>query len=98
MNGASYLSSIGPPRVERSCSVLRVGKSWSRIRVSDEVERCTQAIVNFPEAGLLITKTIRRRLLPRFSYALLYSIKPDRVRVLAVMNLKRRPMYWVGRE
>jgi plasmid stabilization system protein ParE len=64
----------------------------------DEVERCTQAIVNFPEAGLLITKTIRRRLLLRFPYAILYSIKPDRVRVLAVMNLKRRPMYWVGRE
>jgi len=64
----------------------------------DEVERCTQAIVNFPEAGLLITKTIRRRLLLRFPYALLYSMRPDRVRVLAVMNLTRRPMYWVGRE
>ncbi|BFU90534.1 MAG: hypothetical protein NTAFB01_17210 [Nitrospira sp.] len=64
----------------------------------DEVERCTQAIVNFPEAGSLITKTVRRRLVLRFPYALLYSIKPDKIRVLAVMNLKRRPMYWVGRE
>ncbi len=67
----------------------------------DEVERCTQAIVKFPEAAPLITATIRRRLVLRFSYALLYSIKsikPDKVRVLAVMNLKRRPMYWVGRE
>jgi hypothetical protein len=35
---------------------------------------------------------------PRFPYAVLYSIKPDRIRVLAVMNQKRRPMYWVGRE
>ncbi|ULA63749.1 MAG: hypothetical protein LZF86_110448 [Nitrospira sp.] len=64
----------------------------------DEVERCTHAIVNFPEAAPLITGTIRRRLVLRFPYALLYSVKPDRVRVLAVMNLKRRPMYWVGRE
>ncbi|MDF0673471.1 MAG: hypothetical protein P0120_03865 [Nitrospira sp.] len=32
----------------------------------DEVERCTQAIVNFPEAGSLITKTVRRRLVLRF--------------------------------
>ncbi len=64
----------------------------------DEVERCTHAIVTFPEAGPLITATIRRRLVLRFPYALLYSIKPDKVRVLAVMNLKRRPMYWVGRE
>lgn len=64
----------------------------------DEVERCTQAIANFPEAGPLITGTIRRRLVLRFPYALVYSIKPDSVRVLAVMSLKRRPMYWVGRE
>ncbi|MGQ0557125.1 MAG: type II toxin-antitoxin system RelE/ParE family toxin [Nitrospiraceae bacterium] len=64
----------------------------------DEVERCTHAIVTFPEAAPLITATIRRRLLLRFPYALLYSTKPDKVRVLAVMNLKRRPMYWVGRE
>ena len=64
----------------------------------DEVERCTQAIANFPEAGLLITETIHRRLLQRFPYALLYTLTSDQVRVLAVMNVKRRPMYWVGRE
>jgi toxin ParE1/3/4 len=64
----------------------------------DEVERCTRAIADYPEAGPLIIGTIRRRLVLRFPYALLYSIKSDRLRVLAVMNLKRRPMYWVGRE
>ncbi|MGH7207372.1 MAG: type II toxin-antitoxin system RelE/ParE family toxin [Nitrospiraceae bacterium] len=64
----------------------------------DEVERCTRAILEYPEAGQLIIGAIRRRLVPRFPYALLYSIKQDKLRVLAVMNLKRRPMYWVGRE
>ena len=39
----------------------------------DEVERCTQAIVNFPEAGPLIMWTIRRRLVLRFPYAVLYQ-------------------------
>ncbi len=33
-----------------------------------------------------------------FPYALLYKIKPSGIRILAVMNLKRRPTYWVGRE
>jgi len=64
----------------------------------DEVERCTRAVADYPEAGPLIIGTIRRRLVLRFPYALLYSIKSDRLRVLAVMNLKRRPLYWVGRE
>lgn len=63
----------------------------------DEVERCTHAILQYPEAGQLIIGTLRRRLIRRFPYALLYSIKQKSIRVLAVMNLKRRPMYWVGR-
>jgi len=34
----------------------------------------------------------------RFPDAVLYSITPGGIRVLAVMNLKRRPTYWVGRD
>ena len=63
----------------------------------DEVEHCTRTILEFPEAGQLVIGTVRRRLIRRFPYALLYSVKADRIRVLAVMNLKRRPMYWAGR-
>ena len=62
-----------------------------------EVQRCSEAILQYPEAGLLILGTTRRRLCRRFPYALLYTIRPDVVRILAVMNLKRRPGYWVGR-
>ena len=32
----------------------------------DEVERCTQAIVDYPEAGSLIIGSVRRRLVLRF--------------------------------
>lgn len=64
----------------------------------DEVERCTRTIVDYPEAGSLILGSVRRRLVLRFPYAILYTIKQSGLRVLAVMNLKRRPMYWVGRE
>ncbi len=63
-----------------------------------EVERCFQAIEAHPEAGEILRGSIRRRLLRRFPYALLYKIKPSGIRILAVMNLKRRPSYWVGRE
>ena len=62
-----------------------------------EVERCTDAIVRYPGAGLVVHGSIRRRLVRRFPYALLYRVKPAGIRVLAVMNLKRRPAYWVGR-
>ena len=62
-----------------------------------EVGRCTAAIVEHPEMGPIVMGTIRRRLLQRFPYGLLYRVRPEHVRILAVMNLKRRPAYWIGR-
>jgi plasmid stabilization system protein ParE len=62
-----------------------------------EVQRCCASILEHPEAGTIVQGTIRRRLVGRFPYAVLYSIRPGVIRVLAVMNLKRRPTYWVGR-
>ena len=62
-----------------------------------EVQRCCDAIVEYPEAGHVVLGLIRRRLVRRFPYALLYSVRPGLVRILAVMSLRRRPNYWVGR-
>ena len=62
-----------------------------------EVERCCALIVEHPEAGHAIRGAVRRWLIARFPYAILYTLTPDVVRVVAVMNLKRRPGYWVGR-
>jgi len=62
----------------------------------EELDRCLQSIEDHPEAGMILRGSVRRRLLHRFSYAILYKIKPSGIRILAVMNLKRRPTYWVG--
>jgi toxin ParE1/3/4 len=62
-----------------------------------EVERTTLAISQHPHAGSSLPSGIQRRLLRRFPYALLYRVTSDRIRILAVMNLRRRPAYWAGR-
>jgi plasmid stabilization system protein ParE len=64
----------------------------------DEIQKCIRSILTYPEAGAVLTGVVRRRLARRFPYAVLYSIKPEGIRVLALMNLKRRPTYWAGRE
>ena len=63
-----------------------------------DVRRCTDAVVANPHAGQIVLQAIRRRLCQRFPYGLLYTIKESEIRVLAVMNLRRRPGYWVGRQ
>lgn len=62
-----------------------------------EVERCTSAALEFPQSSPVVFGSVRRSLCRRFPYAILYVVKGDEVRVLAVMNLRRRPGYWVGR-
>lgn len=62
-----------------------------------EVQRCTAAIVEYPDAGRIVLGSVRRRLCNRFPYGLLYTRTADEIRILAVMNLKRRPNYWVDR-
>ena len=62
-----------------------------------DVRHCTDAIVDHPEAGQVILGRVRRRLCRRFRYGVLYTVRADSVRILAVMNLRRRPAYWVGR-
>ena len=63
-----------------------------------EADRCLRLIDEHPEAGAALQGSVRRRLLRRFPFALLYKSSVDGVRILAVMNLKRHPTYWVRRE
>ena len=60
-----------------------------------EVERCAALILEHPKAApLLRGKVIRRKVLRRFPYSLLYAVETDRIRIVAVAHHKRRPGYW----
>lgn len=41
---------------------------------------------------------IRRVVLSRFAYKLLYSVEADCIYIIAVAHLHREPAYWVGRQ
>lgn len=58
------------------------------------VERTYQRLLSFPESGHLFGTRLRRVLVPGFPYCLLYRIEPERILVLAVARLRRRPGYW----
>jgi toxin ParE1/3/4 len=42
-----------------------------------EVQRCCDGIVEYPRAGLVMTGSVRRRLIRRFPYALLPGVLPQ---------------------
>ncbi|RPJ29094.1 MAG: type II toxin-antitoxin system RelE/ParE family toxin [Planctomycetaceae bacterium] len=62
-----------------------------------EIERTIRSISEFPEAAPLVQGRVRKRSIAKFPYSLVYSIRPDEIRILAVAHHKRRPFYWRGR-
>jgi len=63
----------------------------------DEVERAIQQILIYPHSCQLVNRTVRRKVLRRFPYDLMYSVKPDVIRILALASQRRQPFYWRGR-
>jgi len=67
-------------------------------RFRAEIEMALSRIIKFPNAWQPLTKTARRRRLIDFPYGIVYRVKTDEIRILAVMHLHREPGYWRNRE
>lgn len=62
-----------------------------------EVYSTVRRIAEFPEAWTPLTENTRRCLTKRFPYGVIYQIQDDRILIIAVMQLNRRPDYWKNR-
>jgi len=67
---------------------------------SDFTRKVDEAILDIcetPQRWPVLKQDIRRRLISRFPYCLLYRVEDNEIVVVAVMHLSRRPGYWVDR-
>ena len=62
-----------------------------------EVWRAEKLISQFPDSAEEIRPGIRRCILRKFQYSLIYSNEKDGLLILAVAHHSRRPSYWIGR-
>lgn len=63
----------------------------------DELDRAVRRAVAFPLSSAEIGPGIRRCLLARFPYGLIYGVDGETLVVVAVAHLHREPRYWVDR-
>ncbi|RCJ39849.1 addiction module toxin RelE [Nostoc punctiforme NIES-2108] len=64
-----------------------------------EVEGAINLLMRYPAAGVVVRGFVRRLILPKFPYSLLYRVvDDDLIRILAIAHHKRKPVYWIGRE
>ena len=60
----------------------------------DEMERSIKQISERPEAWQLLGRSLRRFLMHRFPYGIVFRVQGADIKIYAVMHLKRRPGYW----
>jgi plasmid stabilization system protein ParE len=61
------------------------------------LERAVEFVRVNPEAGTPIRGAIRRWLIRRFPYSVIYREEESRIYILAVAHQRRRPEYWSDR-
>lgn len=63
----------------------------------DEIHRVVNILREHPELGQPVGRGLRRALLHRFPFSLIYSVEVDEVLIVAVAHQRRRPGYWRNR-
>ena len=65
----------------------------------EEVDRAIEAVSESPATWPFRDRrhAIRRYLIHRFPYGLIYRISEQRIQIIAVMHLRRHPDCWQGR-
>lgn len=64
------------------------------LRFIANIETTIRRICEAPSAWRVLEGEVRRCLTPVFPYAVLYSIEPDHLLIIAVMHCSREPGYW----
>lgn len=67
-------------------------------RFKEEVKKAVLRVAEYPKAWSIERGEVRKCLLHKFPYKLMYSVEEDHILVIAVAHQHRRPDYWVDRD
>ena len=67
-------------------------------RLKEEVRKAALRIAAYPQAWSIVRGDVRKCLLHKFPYKVMYSVEEDHILVIAVAHQHRKPDYWVGRD
>jgi len=86
---AEYLSSIAYYEAEK----VGLGAEFAQ-----EVEAAIQLILTYPSACPTMGNVVRRCMLRRFPYGIIYTTLDECILIIAVAHAKRPPGYWQSRQ
>jgi toxin ParE1/3/4 len=63
----------------------------------DDVQQALDRLREYPELGVEVGVGLRRSLLHRFPFVVIYAVESDGILVVALAHARRRPGYWQSR-
>jgi len=67
-------------------------------RFKEEVKKAALRIATYPKAWSIERSDVRKCLLHKFPYKLMYSLEEDHILIIALAHQHRKPDYWIGRD
>jgi toxin ParE1/3/4 len=63
----------------------------------EDLQQGVDTLRAHPEIGVRVADDLRRLLLHRFPFSLIYAVEPDAVLIVSVAHHRKRPGYWRSR-
>lgn len=63
----------------------------------DDVQQAIESLTQYPDLGVEVAVGLRRALLHRFPFTLIYAVEADGILIIAVAHARRKPGYWQSR-
>ena len=63
----------------------------------DDIEEGFARIREYPDAAVEVATGVRKLVLAKFPFTIVYSPRPDAIRILAIAHQRKRPYYWRSR-
>jgi hypothetical protein len=92
------LSEYAKLELEDAIAYYQLEHSGLGISFKEEVKKNIERIKKFPLAATIEKREIRKSLLYKFPYKILYSIESDHLFIIAIAHRHRRPDYWINRK
>ncbi len=91
-------SELAKQELEDAANFYELEFSGLGARFREEIKKAIQLIVEHPESWSVERGDVRKGVLHKFPYKLLYSIEKDHIFIVAVARQHRKPDYWVDNE
>jgi len=66
-------------------------------KFQSDIRSSISRIKEFPNAYVVVKNNVRRCLLHKFNYSILYTVKENYILIIAISHQHREPDYWVDR-